>query len=68
MASEGWSDRDEKDFTLVLERELDKIHEFQKEKVRHSCGIWVSLPLTLAHPRRTNYPIGFGKRRKQLKS
>ncbi|KAF9648672.1 SPX-domain-containing protein [Thelephora ganbajun] len=33
-ASKAWNDKDEKDFTLFLERELDKIYEFQKKKAR----------------------------------
>lgn len=33
-ASKAWNDKDEKDFKLFLERELDKIYEFQQEKAR----------------------------------
>jgi len=28
----SWTDRDKHDFTILLERELDKIHDFQKSK------------------------------------
>ena len=28
-----WTDDDERDFTAMLEKELDKIHDFQKSKV-----------------------------------
>ncbi|EIN09987.1 SPX-domain-containing protein [Punctularia strigosozonata HHB-11173 SS5] len=28
----GWTEDDEREFTAMLERELDKIHDFQKEK------------------------------------
>ncbi|THH29918.1 hypothetical protein EUX98_g4267 [Antrodiella citrinella] len=28
----GWSDKDEKQFTALLEKELDKIHDFQRAK------------------------------------
>ncbi|RPD74979.1 SPX-domain-containing protein [Lentinus tigrinus ALCF2SS1-7] len=30
--SRNWTDEDEREFTLMLERELDKIHNFQKTK------------------------------------
>ena len=30
----AWSDKDERQFTQLLEKELDKIHDFQKAKVR----------------------------------
>lgn len=33
-ASKEWNDKDEKDFTRFLERELDKIYQFQTEKAR----------------------------------
>jgi hypothetical protein len=32
--STGWSAQDEQYFTQMLEKELDKIHDFQKAKVR----------------------------------
>ncbi len=32
--SHNWADQDEREFTQMLERELDKIHNFQKTKVR----------------------------------
>lgn len=32
-----WTEHDEKEFTNMLEKELDKIHDFQKAKV---CSIW----------------------------
>ncbi|TFK33216.1 VTC domain-containing protein [Crucibulum laeve] len=31
-ASHGWSERDEREFTEMLTKELDKIHDFQKAK------------------------------------
>ncbi|TFK70314.1 SPX-domain-containing protein [Pluteus cervinus] len=31
--SHGWNAKDEREFTAMLEKELDKIHGFQKEKV-----------------------------------
>ncbi|KAI0072756.1 SPX-domain-containing protein [Panus rudis PR-1116 ss-1] len=30
--SHNWTDKDEKEFTALLERELDKVHDFQKAK------------------------------------
>ncbi|TFK46090.1 hypothetical protein OE88DRAFT_1715110 [Heliocybe sulcata] len=30
--SRGWTEHDENDFTALLEQELDKIHDFQKQK------------------------------------
>ncbi|KAF8121763.1 VTC domain-containing protein [Boletus edulis] len=30
--SHNWDDKDEHDFTVLLKRELDKIHDFQKQK------------------------------------
>ena len=32
--SRNWTDADEQEFTQLLEKELDKIHDFQKAKVR----------------------------------
>jgi SPX domain protein involved in polyphosphate accumulation len=35
MTPAGWTAKDEKEFTVMLTKELDKIHDFQKAKV--SC-------------------------------
>ncbi|KAJ7762011.1 VTC domain-containing protein, partial [Mycena maculata] len=35
----GWSVADEKEFTVLLEKELDKIHDFQKAKVRSTGSV-----------------------------
>ncbi|KAF9243457.1 VTC domain-containing protein [Melanogaster broomeanus] len=32
MTSHPWDDKDEREFTAMLKRELDKIHDFQKQK------------------------------------
>lgn len=32
-SNHDWTDQDEKEFRAMLARELDKVHEFQKEKV-----------------------------------
>jgi SPX domain protein involved in polyphosphate accumulation len=47
----SWNARDEREFTAMLEKELDKIHDFQKAKVRHAsyaCEFFLRAPLT--HP------------------
>lgn len=31
-ASHNWDDKDERDFTAMLKKELDKVHDFQKQK------------------------------------
>jgi len=31
--SHGWTKKDEQEFTAMLEKELDKVHDFQKAKV-----------------------------------
>jgi hypothetical protein len=35
MTPAGWTTKDENEFTVMLTKELDKIHDFQKAKV--SC-------------------------------
>ena len=35
MTPAGWTAKDEDEFTVMLTKELDKIHDFQKAKV--SC-------------------------------
>ena len=35
MTPAGWTSKDENEFTVMLTKELDKIHDFQKAKV--SC-------------------------------
>ncbi|KAF5382026.1 hypothetical protein D9615_004430 [Tricholomella constricta] len=45
---EGWTEKDEQEFMEMLEKELDKIHDFQKDKAR-------SLPIYT--PNNTSDPI-----------
>lgn len=35
-----WKDEDEDDFVEMLRQELDKIYDFQKQKVSHDCS-WI---------------------------
>ena len=35
MTPEGWTTKDENEFTVMLTNELDKIHDFQKAKVNY---------------------------------
>lgn len=44
--SHGWTTKDEQEFTVMLEKELDKVHDFQKAKV------WSFLPT-----QRSNFPF-----------
>ncbi|KAG1872180.1 SPX-domain-containing protein [Suillus subluteus] len=38
--SHSWDDKDERDFTAMLNKELDKVHDFQKQKTAElSCRI-----------------------------
>ena len=35
MTPAGWTGKDEDEFTVMLTKELDKIHDFQKSKVSY---------------------------------
>ena len=50
--SRNWTDDDEREFTRMLERELDKIHHFQKTKVR-PLSLSRARLVSHAHPHRT---------------
>lgn len=42
MTPAGWTAKDENEFTVMLTKELDKIHDFQKAKVS-LCSTYVKL-------------------------
>ena len=46
MASTGWTAKDENEFTVMLTKELDKIHDFQKAKV--NC-LWLMFGMCESH-------------------
>lgn len=37
----GWTETDEQEFTRLLELELDKVHDFQKDKVRSILPVYL---------------------------
>jgi SPX domain protein involved in polyphosphate accumulation len=46
--SRNWTEQDEREFTALLEKELDKIHDFQQAKVRPSRDLLDSASHTWA--------------------
>ena len=55
--SKAWNDKDERQFKVALERELDKIYQFQKEKVYLLSGNFVLPRLISEYHRHENYPV-----------